>query len=157
VEIHRDGTVIYAVTATSNGLAWGSEKIQPFRLRVNPVALIEKIYLFCVLVANVMDDPLLANIFVDEAILFRNLEHENTHAVLKAGNIDSWGARSGTAPSAQGDLVEEELMPVNEPERAAYLLVARVYAWFGLDEDAIPYKINVTGRQIIDVEAIRSL
>jgi hypothetical protein len=163
IQLYEDGMLLAKVKADADFLAWGSRSDEGFekRPRLNPLALVEFTYSFVDVFSRVLQhaDPQPAtcvfqvsirNAFRAEERLYLNPYGLNTHAHL----IDQNRYR---APENNGDpqvLVEANLVRNNVP-RAAYLFVERIYLWFGVPVNKIPYTTGEADANVIDVDILR--
>jgi len=141
LECWPDGTLVFVVEATGF-LCWGP-KTRGKVARINPLALVESVYLFASLAHTVYSDHATPS---PKAIRFglalQGLQVDGLTTTLASHGINSgsfrWDLNVKQAPR---DSVEftAELAPPWTPGEAAYQLVAPMFTWFGHTEDDIPY------------------
>jgi hypothetical protein len=163
LQLYEDGMLIAKVKADADFLAWGSRSDEGFekRPRLNPLALIEFTYSFVDVFRRVLEHAVpqpaacvlhvsIQNTFRAEERLYLNPYGLETMAHL----IDQTRYR---APEDTGELeiqMDTALIRDNTP-RAAYRFVERIYLWFGVPSDQIPYVTGVGDAKVIDVDMLR--
>ena len=75
---------------------------------------------------------------------------------LEPGALERYGswAEPHEAPRESGVFIATVDIDAVTAERAAILLLAEVYLWFGFEEDRIPYTTGEGENRVVDVEAI---
>src|SRR5450631_1036004 len=140
LEVHRDGMAIFITRGDDEGLCWGRKERQAKANLINQLLLVETVYLFCRFTYDVFKAvPGTVNEVTVEMELIR-IASEGRDCFLEGGPISRWpSSRHKAAPdqSEQFSIVIDRVKI--SPERAAVLLLARMYAWFGFEEDQIPY------------------
>lgn len=155
IEIHRDGVIIFAAPGDQERLCWGRERRQEERFLVNQLALIEMTYLFCQFTYQVYEDTLEPGELLDLGMRILRLRRGDQNFFLEAGALDRIGGRDEAAAPAESTAARAEVrFGVDSPGRAAFLLVAELYAWMGFEEERIPYTLDVEGVRSIDPEQI---
>lgn len=158
LELWRDGMLIFVGPGDTSFLCWGKRPAPPFI--INPVALLESLYLFCALAREVQQytDP--TNCGVDVLVELRQMTGDQ-RVHLPAGWIDgsAWivEATRHPAPATEVSLKASWLQGQIEPRLLAFRAAAKIYEWFGIAHDQIPYVIGVDNERAVDFEAISQL
>ncbi|MBI4641613.1 MAG: hypothetical protein HY731_13015 [Candidatus Tectomicrobia bacterium] len=159
LELWRDGTLIFGVTGDGDFLCWGSHVIGGGPLRINQLALIESTYLFAELSRQVFEQAQPRPSTIEYRLELRNMTIDGTPCSLIPGPLGTFAWKFGTnihrAPDSSGTLIARwEEAEINSGA-VAFLLVSRVYEWFGIDRDQIPYVERVDSRSGISPDLIR--
>lgn len=162
IQLYEDGTLIVRIPADSEFLGWGrSEQEFAKRPRLNPLALIEVTYNFVDLYRRIIAH---AKPTPPEHILrasLRNAAIEENKLYLNPYGVDTWAYELDDHRYPAPDESMDRDIPVpnnvlaNEPARAAYLLVEKIYLWFGVPTNEIPYVIEANATKSLDVEKIK--
>lgn len=163
IQLYEDGMLLAKVKADADFLAWGSRSDEGFekRPRLNPLALIEFTYSFVDVFRHVLEhaEPqpatcvlqvTIQNAFRADERLYLNPYGLETIPHL----VDQIRYR---APEDAGEVetqVDTVLIRDNTP-RAAYRFVERIYLWFGVPTDKIPYVTGADDARVIDVSMLR--
>jgi hypothetical protein len=157
LDLHRDGTLIFAVRADGSFLAWNTPENEQ---RLNSVALIESTYnflrLYELVVSDLKEKPLKLNFRVD----LNHLHLDGVRSYLLPYSTEDWtylGTEPHFAPSDDFTKVIEANGEHFDPREIEFRLVKEVYLWFGLEEDKIPYTKMDTDSQKIDPDTIKGL
>ncbi len=163
INLFEDGRFICSVAADHNFLAWPLNEEQFFKKpRLNPIAIAEITYNFVNFYKKLL--PFFIKIpdkfrFV---IQFKNaFLDENTRIYLVPGGLKSieWliDGDKYLAPEDNMDKYEDLDLNILAEKKAhvAYLIVEKLYLWFGLEKDCIPYvSKDSNGEDIIDIDKI---
>ena len=148
--------LIYAVDALVQP-CWGSPRSDE-TLRVNPLALIEPIFLFAKLSSLIYHESPQKPLSIAYQVSFRRLMNADKFAFLAEGPLDKLFFSNGHSHSAsQSDLDRAIVWPQGDvdPEAVAYQLVQEIYHWFGIEDPRIPYtKKNERDESVIDPEQL---
>lgn len=143
LECWRDGALIFAAEA-SDFVCWGTQRRPGAPLRLNPLALGESTYLFAELARRVYEHAEPAVGAVEFTLTLYRVDPGGEPARLTPGGIKSRAFRFGMdmrrAPEGTVEFIERLEAGWTAGE-AAYRLVARVYTWFGFEEDDMPYVV----------------
>lgn len=163
LNLYEDGGLIAKVSAGPDFLGWGrTESEFQSSPRLNPVALVEFTYNFVRLYAKMFEflepSPNTVNLRVeirdaifDGAHLYLNPYGTGTYAFLF--DEDRFAANESRMIR---DIDVNAALLVERPEIAAYLLVEKIYVWFGVPTDKIPYVTNDRGTKIVDFHLIKT-
>ena len=152
LECWRDGTLLFAATASEEFLSWG-ERAPNAPLRLNPVPLLESTLLFAILAARLYELAPEPPEYVTYTLTLRRLCVDHKLPLLKPGPADR---RIIAEPHEAPDCDYEAAYVASRAEdagRVAFLLVREVYAWFRLTFDRIPYVREGS----VDAAAIQAL
>ncbi len=157
LDLWRDGTLIFAARGDEEFLCWGKRSRSRGPLRINPLVLSESTYLFAELSRQVFDraqpNP-------------REIEYR-----LELLNMTQDGAPCGLIPAALGTFAWEFGTDIRHapdshvtitgratdlnPGAVAFDLIAELYAWFGIEQDQIPYTERLNGGLVISPDLIK--
>jgi hypothetical protein len=164
LNLWEDGTLIFAADAR-DFVCWRSLQKDEIPLRIQPLALIETVLLFCRLSKDILDqaDPKPGDVSceVHYVLELRNTRVGEVNCGLIPGPVgdEAWRFGQNIHRAAESKLRAKALWRSQDihPGRIAYLLVASLYEQFGLDHEAIPYREKAGDEFIISVEEIRRL
>lgn len=163
LELWQDGTLIFVAEGDTNFLAWGSYARGQDRipLRINPLALIEVTYLFVELSRQVLAQARPHPRAVEYRLELRNMTVDGTPAGLIPGQVGTFATTFGTdirrAPDADGRFAVRWEGAEIDAGAVAFLLVSRVYEWFGIEHDKTPYTAQRDGHLVINPDRIRAV
>lgn len=160
IDLYESGEIVFCVVATDDFLCWGTTKDI---YRFNTLALIESISNFVIFYGEVLKDftQTIENIYFSFA--FNNLWVDNNKYYLVPYTVGTIGYRFSDekkdAPQAS-IFSDPILVEINNfrAEVVAYELVSKIFLWFGVTLDKIPYTKKLeNGMTGIDFEAIKSI
>ena len=144
----------YFIRSTANGTSPG--------IRLNPLVLIESIFLFVELLRQVqaLSDP--RNVGYHLNIQLIRIKQKGHSVFLGPGTVGPYGAGWGglsltVAPEEKFNDWESWVQGEIEPTEFAYNCVEKVYEWFGITTDKIPYVHVVGTKKKINIEMIKNL
>lgn len=157
LEIHRDGFALFVARGDQEGLCWGRRERQQEAFLINQLALIEMVYLFACFINRVFEQHLEtgSKIRIDFGLL--QLAANGNFCHLEPGPLGRFGGLSvqqASAETFEGSVTYDYKEDV--PERIAVLLISEIYAWFGFEEERVPYTNNSSAGLIIDKDALIS-
>jgi hypothetical protein len=156
LELGKDGRAKFAAPGDDSFLCWANKA--PQRPLINPIVLIESIYLFAEFLHRLqsMFQPL--NVGYAVTIRLYKLKSGSRVTCLPPGAIGSfWRARAVKEASAEYFSADQEWASGEiEPEVFAFRCVVPVYEWFGFTHDDIPYVKDLGSAPAIDIEQIRN-
>ncbi|MFX1563276.1 MAG: helix-turn-helix domain-containing protein [Promethearchaeota archaeon] len=153
LELHRDGVLIFA-TSGESGLCWGrSHRQQKWRL-INQLALIETTFLFCKLAYDAFKEVLNEDDEIDFDLRILRMNKDSNRCRLELGPLSR--LPNLDIREAPGDLGSFSIVSSisEDPAQVAFNLVATVYAWFGLEEDKVPYSKLADTVRVIDEDRL---
>jgi len=164
IQLYEDGMLLAKVKADADFLAWGSRDDEGFekRPRLNPLALIEFTYSFVDVFSRAIQhaEPQ-STTCVFQASIRNTIRTTGERLYLNPYGLDTWAhmmdRRQYPAPEDNGDVpvqLDTNLVRNNVP-RAAYLFAERIYLWFGVPVNHIPYLIGDGDMKAVDVDALR--
>lgn len=159
IEVHRSGVVIFASDGGNDGLCWGRAERQHQSRLINQVVLVEFVYLFCLLCYKIFESELGGNDKFRVGVELLNLSVDGNSVRLEPGNLENFSGfkQSKPAPDASANLICDVDFSI-APERAAFLVLSEIYAWFGIEADKIPLlKYDLDEERIVDREALSGL
>jgi hypothetical protein len=160
LELWRDGTLIFVAQGDYDFLSWGKYAKPGARFRINPIVLIESIYLFVELSKTIFQysEPK-ANGFTF-CLGLANMCLEKQPCYLIPGEVGSFGWEYGSsghdAPECSHSFSIQFTKELDSGE-VAYALVREVYRWFAFEDDKIPYTEMRGDRPIISVDKLKTL
>ena len=163
IQLYEDGMLLAKVKADADFLAWGSRDDEGFekRPRLNPLALIEFTYSFIDVFSRAMQhaDPQPSTCVFQVSI--RNTFRAEERLYLNPYGLETFAHMTDQtryrAPEDNGVVevqVDTNLIRNNVP-RAAYLFAERIYLWFGVHVNQIPYTTGEGDARVIDVDMLR--
>ena len=156
LEFHRDGIAIYV--ARGDRLCWGRRERQVTAYLINQLALVEMTYLFSLVAQQLYEGQLHTGDQLELHLRILRLKKGDRNLYLESGALDSFcGMDVRQAPSDSKLIRCEFSYNGVSPERAAVLLLSELYAWFGFEEDQIPYTTVSEEGRIVDPESISSV
>jgi len=159
LELSRDGTLIFGAAADENFLCWGKHTIASGPLRINPLVLIESIYLFVELSRLVFQQANPQPKAVEYRLGLQKMTVQGKPCVLIPGPIGTFAWQFGTdirkAPAPYFIFTLNWSDPTIKPGRVAFRLVSEVYRWFGVEDNCIPYNVQEDGQFAISAEEIQ--
>lgn len=159
IDLYETGEMVFCVVATEDFLSWGRTKDG---FRFNTLALIESISNFVIFYGEVLKDftQAIKNIYFSFA--FNNLWVDNNKYYLVPYPVGSMGYNfcdeKKEAPQASifSDPISSEINNFIT-EAAAYELISKIFLWFGITLDKIPYTKIDNGVTVIDFETIKGI
>ncbi|MBZ0145141.1 MAG: hypothetical protein K8F56_16340 [Rhodocyclaceae bacterium] len=151
LEVHRDGVLIFVAPGDQSRLCWGREDRQESRFLINQLALIEMVYLFSLFSQQVYEGVLQPGEIYDLEMRVLRLRQGNHNFYLEAGVLHRHGGHDEAEAHTESRQERAELRyGADTPGRAAFLLLAELYAWMEFEEERIPYAADVDGVKSID-------
>lgn len=159
LELGRDGLAIFVAHGGSDFLCWGRSNRQMDGRLINQVALVESVYLFVLLFFTACREEKDFNGTARLQLRLLGMEENGKPALLESGPASRSSSLLGVkrAASSSMNFECEVSLGKHDPERAALLLLAELYAWFGFEEDKIPYTRSTNAGRSIDPEVIKNL
>ena len=156
LEVYRDGTFIFACRADEALLGWGPTF---GKTRINPLALIETTYMYFSFYEHVLKRFQKPANKLQVWIQFRNLHAQGMITSLAPHGVEAFSHRSGlyqrNAPETKFN-TRIDIDPANfEPAQIALRALKETYAWFGIEDDKIPY--TTADGNAVNVEMIKNL
>lgn len=159
LDCYPDGTVIFGADV-EDFLCWGTQRRPNSPLKINPLALAEATYTFADLIRHIYSghaEP--APSEVELGFTFYRLGATTTPLKLTPGGIKSWGFITPMdhhlkSPPEDTREFAERVAAEWTPGEAAYGLLRLIYAWFGLEEENIPYVADQNGTRVIAPEKL---
>jgi len=154
LDLYRDGTLVFACRADERLLGFNLGKT-----RINPVALVETTYQFLALYDLVLKDLTNQPTDLQLSIQFRHMHRAGLVATLSPYGVDStYQSLPQFQRGAPGNDYQKQISidaAHAKPAIAAFLALREIYAWFGIEEDKIPY-LNQDSTAV-DPETIKAL
>lgn len=155
LELWRDGTLIFI--EESGGICWGMGN-QPSRpLRINPLALVEKTYVFSELYRQILGSVGREQSELHFIFRIQNFTVADQPSRLAPGPLHLLAQRVGPTRPAPNSNFESRYRANTfaiHPGAVAYNLVREVYFWFGYDIDDIPYLEERDGTRLVSADQI---
>ncbi len=156
LELWRDGILIFAATGGTDFLCWpGKPGVKP---KINQLVLIESTILFAELSKAIFLYAEPKPKKIQYKLEIRNMPGNDTSFGLIPGPLRKFPSLSGDIHPAPGSKLRSEITwEGNEinPGNLAFRILCKVYSWFGIAHDQIPYTKVVNGELIISREDIK--
>ncbi len=165
IRLYEDGMLFARVPGDDSFLGWAasSDDRKPFaeKPRLNPLSLLEFTYNFVDLYRRVAEH---LHPIPKTHGLFMSIRHTTVgekKLYLNPYGLETWARLQDRtryeAPEDSADLqVEVDATTLSDrPARAAYVLAEKVYLWFGVPINEIPYTTGAGEDRGLDVEFIR--
>jgi hypothetical protein len=160
LNLYEDGTFIAKAAADESFLGWGTQGDAEFAAspRLNPLAVIEFTYSFVDLYARLVREMDPRPTAVQLLIQLKDAwftENNSSKLYLTPYGVDSysWRFNDERHEAPEADMIREIDVSADDLADAgavAYRLVERLYTWFGLSVDKIPYASSRGNRRVID-------
>jgi hypothetical protein len=162
VRVYEDGTVLFRADAGPDFLGWGRDEVTfPKSPQLHPLAAIEVTTLFVhfyTLLTARFEHPLGDIRFVLK-LADTKVGDNFMHIVPFALTTLGWRLQDEEYSLKESTVEKEVIVPGSEvasdPDRAAYRLVERLFLFFGVPVDKIPYVVQTEGVKRVDVERIK--
>jgi len=166
IDLYKDGMLILSASADEEFLAYGTES----GLRINSIALIELIYNFLSFYREVLKDFTVKPSNVSVTFGFRGMHSDGKKTYLAKGPEIKDNRRlvsRGLEPryeAPEDDYLEKRPITINlktgnfennKIGEIAYKVVEKIYLWFDVPSNHIPYVKTENSVKIIDIEQIR--
>lgn len=157
IELHRDGTFIFAVAADGKFLSWGRKWGD--NDKINQVALIESVFNFVSLYEKVIESLEEKPNEIAIRIELSNMHKDDKKNYLAPYSIDHFSSsfHNKTAPENSMVRIIKSSTENLDFRVLAFKIVREIYLWFGFDEDKIPYTKTENDVKMIDPEQIKNL
>lgn len=157
IDLYKDGNLIFVGLANSRFFAHADQGSN----RLNPVAIIEAMYCFLNFFKLVLEDLEKPAKEFTVRIDFRNFHLNGKKNFLNPYEIDSmaylFNDEAKQAPDNNGYIEKTFLAENFDAAQVGYELIKKIYLWFGIEEDKIPYIKRDEGLKRIDISRISSM
>lgn len=158
LELWIDGTLIFVARGDSDFLCWGSATRNSGRPVINQLAMIESTYLFIELskqIYNYVSDDFSEIIY---HLALRNVSKEGQVIGLIPGPINTFdwkfGDNARSAPATDSHFTTES-NKTTATGIIAHQLLSKVYNWFSIETNQLPYVEEVGNETAISAEEIK--
>lgn len=158
IDLYKDGTLIFSGLSDERFLAWASKD----GLKINSIVLIELIYNFVSFYREVINDLTIKPNAILVEFRFFNMHLDGKRSYLVEGPIDAFPLfdKHYEAPANSSSLETPIDFKVKDFEAGkigeiAYKVVEKVYLWFGVPTENIPYIKIENSVKSIDIEKIK--
>jgi hypothetical protein len=153
LDVYRDGTCIFSCRADGVFLGFGNHFGDT---KINPLALVEPTYLFFTFYESVLTNLEPRPQKFDIWIQFNNLHEGDSRTTLAPGDVNRHvdymrDDYRHEAPSSHFEQIISVDVEGFDAANVAPLVLRKIYAWFGFEEDKIPY---LTEKKLIDIAKI---
>jgi len=156
IDLYKDGVLIAALKADRDYLCWGMRDFV-----FNPVALIESIFCFVHLYKFVIEDSHKNPIKIRFRIDLRNFHLNGKINKLAYGDLENLKIIFGEEimPAPDNNWTDELEIETEDYElsQVTYLLLEKIYDYFGIPNEEIPYTKEKNGLKFIDVDKIKTI
>jgi hypothetical protein len=162
IQLYEDGTLIAKLAADANFLAWSSKDPA---LRLNPLAFMEVLFNFVHLYSTLMGRML---VLPHEVTFREQIEHAWIGEGSAKLSLSAYGVNSlewqmdipelrhhAPEPAMMREIRVPTMELQGSPGRAAYLLAEKIYLWFGMTPEKIPYTSGVGQAKAVDPETFK--
>ncbi len=161
LELWNDGTLLFLATADNDFLSWGKRSQKIDYLRLNQIALIESVYLFVELSRQVYLEADEKPNKIKYTLELRNMSVDSKNCGIIPGPLGTFNMMFGDkvhrAPSENySNSIAWSKTELNS-KRIAFLLISKLYEWFGIEHDYIPYQEKEGDIRLISPEQIIKL
>lgn len=164
VRLYEDGMLFARVPGDENFLGWAAtdSPTTPFasKPRLNPLSLLEFTFNFVELYRRIAAYLVPASSAYSFQVSIRNAEIDGKMLYMNPHGLNTFARLTNRiqypAPADSGDTsieVDAQLLK-EKPARAAYLLAERIYLWFGVPPNEIPYTAGESDHRVLDVDVI---
>jgi len=161
IRLYEDGALIVRVDASEDFLGWGRGDVEfKQKPRLNPVAVIEFTYNFVNLCSKLVKflhpKPNTVGIRVE----IRNAFFENSklYMIPYGTGTTAWHFDDEQYKAPEASVIREIDVSIDEltsrPDIVAYSLVQKIYAWFGISSEKIPYVSAEGDKKFVDSQKI---
>lgn len=158
LDVYRDGTIIFAVRADEDFLAWATPRNEQ---RINSTALVEVLYNFMNFYGYVLSDFDQKPDYIFVRVDLRNMHLNGVKTYMLPYSPGAWEfGRNRDVKNAPEDSITKVIRfdAVGFiPAVAAFEVLREIYLWFGFDEDKIPFTIEENNQRRIDPDKILKL
>jgi hypothetical protein len=157
IELHRDGSLIFAAAADGRFLSWG--KKWGNNDKINQVALIEVVLNFVELYQKISLDleekPQSGFIRIE----LSNLHKDEIKSCLAAYSIGHFLTSRDVKTAPEDSFIKTVKFDFDNFDggQIAFKVLREIYLWFGFDEGKIPYSKTENDSKVIDPEQIKNL
>ena len=158
LELWLDGTLIFVARGDHDFLCWGKATKNSGQLIINQLAMIESTYLFVELSKHIYNKT---SGSVEEIVYYWGLHNaaKGDHPLrLIPGPINTFDWKFGDNAHWAPD--RDILLTIEAKKDAptglvAYQILAKVYNWFSIESDRVPYVEEIDGQLMISPEKIK--
>jgi len=156
IDLYKDGALVAVLKADEDFLCWAMKEFV-----INPVPLVESVYNFVQLYELVINDMSKKpqNIYFRTDL--RNFHLDEIKNKLVPGGLNELGHiftdEMHFAPDSNWNDVFEIKTENFEVSSIAYAIVEKIYVYFGIEIEGIPYTKEKNGKKYIDIKMIQSL
>lgn len=160
IRVYEDGSFIVSVTAGPNFLSWPLNNETFIKEpRLNSLAITELTYLFVVFYSNLIKHFAMKPDVINMKASLKNAFIGDKHIFLVPYELETWGwkiARERFSASKNEMIVEVDVSALdieNKIEYVAFNLLEKVYNWFGVRSNQIPYtSVDEKQERFIDIK-----
>jgi hypothetical protein len=164
LRLYEDGSFFVRVAADQDYLAWGRNEENFQRApRLNPLAVIEFSLNFTLLCSELAKHFQPVPTSVDLKIEIRNAFFRTSKLYMIPGAISTFRYQSDSERKLAPESSTRQTIRVpteqltSSPQSVAFSLVQRIYAWFGIATEYIPYVSINDSTRYIDENLIRNV
>jgi len=156
LEFWKDGFLLFEAAADDWFLCWGMRSTEETGLRINNIVLTEVTYLFCELVLRAYQQatPVPKGLAIELGLLDMTVNGKPCTLSTYYPSEFNVGDGGQKAPEDSGTFRQEFELKGADAGMVAYELLRIVYAWFGFEEDSIPYAERDKGPGRVDPATI---
>jgi hypothetical protein len=161
IDLWVDGTLIAAARGDEDFLSWGRHASPGGPLRISQLVMVEYTYLFAELSQRVYNLAQPRPRGIEYRLELRNMTINDTPCGLIPGPMGTFATTFGTdihhapGPRATFTVPWEEVEI--DPRIVAFLLIRKIYEWFGIEHEYIPYTERIDHRVIISPDQLQAV
>lgn len=152
LELWRDGTLLCVARGDEQYLCWPPPTGGPRSqfLAINAIALIESAYLFLVLARKIYETSVPQPEHVEFTVVLSNMTRQ-TPSRMKVPSHGSLVVVGNEAPDSHNLFAVTANLKNEPPEKIAFNIAAKIFEWYGLEHDRVPFQVKP---DVIDIEKL---
>jgi hypothetical protein len=157
IDLYRDGSLVFAGLADHTFLARGNS---PDKTKIHSIGIVEIVYNFINFYKLVLEDFTEKPEEIAIRIDFRNMHLGGTKSYLlpyQHGSLLQLEAGINYAPDNNGTIIRSFRIEDSHVRVIAFEMLKEIYAWFGWEEDKIPYTKTDGALKMVDPEAMAKI
>jgi hypothetical protein len=156
LDLWKDGTLVFVAEGSGEFLSWGRYYKKGGPLRINALGLLESTYLFAELSKHVFNYALPRPRRIEYQLELHNMTVNEEKCGLISGPLNRFGRGNiHFAPGSDAVFKVTWENPEINPGEAGFRLVSKVYEWFGIEHEGIPYTERINNNVAISPDQIR--
>jgi hypothetical protein len=161
IRLYEDGSLIVRADASESFLGWGRGEVEfKQKPRLNPVAVVEFTYNFVNLCAKLVKflEPNPKSVGIRVEIRNAFFENSKLYMIPYGTGTYAWLFDDEQYKAPESSMVREIDVSIDElasrPGTVAYSLAEKIYTWFGISTEKIPYVSAEGDKKFVDPQKI---